>query len=60
MSVTPGIRFAGGSVDDQKRVVTPQKAKELGASYIVMGRAITGAEDRLSAYRRAVEEFCKD
>lgn len=58
MSVTPGIRFAGGSVDDQKRVVTPAKAKELGSSYIVMGRAITGAEDVLEAYKRAVKEFC--
>lgn len=59
MSVTPGIRFAGGSVDDQKRVVTPAKAKELGASYIVMGRAITGADDVLAAYRQAVKEFCE-
>jgi orotidine-5'-phosphate decarboxylase len=59
MSVTPGIRFAGGSVDDQKRVVTPEKAKELGSSYIVMGRAITGAEDVLAAYKRAVKEFCE-
>lgn len=58
LSVTPGIRFAGGSVDDQKRVVTPERAKELGSSYIVMGRAITGAEDRLAAYKRAVREFC--
>lgn len=59
MSVTPGIRFAGGSVDDQKRVVTPAKAKELGSSYIVMGRAITGADDVLAAYRQAVKEFCE-
>lgn len=57
ISVTPGIRFAGGSADDQKRVVTPAKAAELGSSYIVMGRAITGAENKLEAYRRAVNEF---
>ncbi len=58
MSVTPGIRFAGGSVDDQKRVVTPLKAKELGANYVVIGRAITGADDVHAAYLRAVKEFC--
>ena len=58
ISVTPGIRFAGGSADDQKRVVTPDKARELGSDYIVMGRAITGAADKLAAYRRAVSEFC--
>lgn len=58
ISVTPGIRFAGGSADDQKRVVTPSRAAELGSNYIVMGRAITGDADKLAAYRRAVNEFC--
>ena len=57
LSVTPGIRFAGGSVDDQKRVVTPEKAARLGADYIVVGRAITAAPDPREAYLRAVKEF---
>ena len=57
LSVTPGIRFAGGSVDDQKRVVTPEKAARLGADYIVVGRAITAAPDPRGAYLRAVREF---
>ncbi len=58
MSITPGIRFAGDSVSDQKRVATPEYAKELGSTYIVVGRSITGAEDPLKAYKRAMAEFC--
>lgn len=58
ISVTPGIRFADNSVNDQKRVATPDYAKELGATYIVVGRAITGAADPVAAYKRCVEEFC--
>lgn len=58
ISVTPGIRFADNSVDDQKRVATPALAKENGATYIVVGRAITKAEDPVAAYKRCVEEFC--
>lgn len=57
LSVTPGIRFAGGSADDQKRVVTPEKAARLGSDYIVVGRAITAAPDPREAYVRAVREF---
>lgn len=57
LSVTPGIRFAGGSADDQKRVVTPEKAARLGSDYIVVGRAITAALDPREAYLRAVREF---
>ena len=58
ISVTPGIRFADNSVNDQKRVATPDYAKELGATYIVVGRAITGAQDPVAAYKRCVKEFC--
>lgn len=58
LSVTPGIRFADNSVDDQKRVATPALAKELGSTYIVVGRSITKADDPVAAYRRCVEEFC--
>ena len=58
LSVTPGIRFADNSKDDQKRVATPDYAKELGSTYIVVGRAITGATDPVAAYIRCVKEFC--
>ena len=57
LTVTPGVRFAGGDVGDQKRVTTPEKAKELGSDYIVVGRPITAAEDPVAAYRRCVAEF---
>ena len=57
LTVTPGVRFAGGDAGDQKRVTTPAKAKELGSDYIVVGRPITQAEDPVAAYRRCVEEF---
>ena len=58
ISVTPGIRFADDSKNDQKRVATPEYAKELGSTYIVVGRSITGATDPVSAYKRCVKEFC--
>ncbi len=58
ISVTPGIRFSDDSVNDQKRVATPSYAKELGASYIVVGRSITAAENPVEAYKRCVKEFC--
>ena len=58
LSVTPGIRFADNSKDDQKRVATPDYSKELGSTYIVVGRAITGATDPVAAYQRCVKEFC--
>ena len=58
LTVTPGVRFAGGDVGDQKRVTTPAKARELGSDYIVVGRPITGAEDPVAAWKRCVAEFC--
>ncbi len=57
LTVTPGVRFAGGETGDQVRVTTPAKAGELGSDFIVMGRPITGAEDPVEAYRRAMKEF---
>ena len=56
-TVTPGIRFADSSKDDQVRITTPEKAKEIGSDYIVVGRPITQAEDPVAAYRRCVREF---
>lgn len=43
--VTPGIRPAGASLDDQKRVVTPAQAIQLGATHIVVGRPIVQADN---------------
>ena len=57
LTVTPGVRFADGDVGDQKRVMTPAQAKEIGSDYIVVGRPITQAEDPVAAYRRCVQEF---
>ena len=58
LTVTPGIRFADGDVGDQVRITTPEKAKEIGSDYIVVGRPITAADDPVAAYNRCVEEFC--
>ena len=56
-TVTPGIRFADSAADDQVRVMTPARAKEIGSDYIVVGRPITAAEDPVAAYRRCMAEF---
>ena len=58
LTVTPGVRFAGGDLGDQKRVMTPAAAKEIGSDYIVVGRPITAAPDPVAAYRRCVADFC--
>ena len=57
VTVTPGVRFADGEVGDQKRVMTPAQAREIGSDYIVVGRPITAAADPVAAYRRCVAEF---
>lgn len=49
MIVVPGVRPAGAEVADQKRVVTPRRALDDGASVIVIGRPITGAPDPVRA-----------
>ena len=58
LTITPGVRFADGEVGDQKRVMTPAQAKEIGSDYIVVGRPITAAADPVAAYERCVREFC--
>ena len=57
LTVTPGVRFAGGETGDQKRVTTPLKARELGSDYIVVGRPITAAEDPVAAYTKCCRQF---
>ena len=59
MTVTPGIRFADGEVGDQVRITTPEKAREIGTDYIVVGRPITAATDPVAAYRRCMSEFVR-
>ena len=58
LTITPGVRFADGDIGDQKRVMTPAAAKEIGSDYIVVGRPITAAPDPVAAYERCVAEFC--
>ena len=57
LTVTPGIRLAGDSKGDQKRVMTPDQAKEIGSDYIVVGRPITAADNPVEAYERCLREF---
>ena len=57
-TITPGIRFADSAADDQVRVTSPAKAREIGSDYIVVGRPITAAADPVAAYERCVAEFC--
>ena len=55
--VTPGIRLTNKSSDDQKRIATPQKAKEFGSSAIVVGRPITQAKNPAQIYHEIKKEF---
>lgn len=52
--VTPGVRPAGGSPDDQNRVSTPAEAFAAGASHIVIGRPVTQADDPVAAFESIV------
>lgn len=55
--LTPGIRPTGAEVGDQKRVVTPGDARKKGATYIVVGRPITQAENPYNAYVQIKNEW---
>lgn len=57
LTVTPGIRFADAAADDQVRITTPARAKEIGSDFIVVGRPITAAADPVAAYQRCLKEF---
>lgn len=54
--VTPGIRPAFASSDDQKRIMTPREALEAGSDYLVIGRPITKASDPMDALSKVLEE----
>lgn len=55
--VTPGIRPSFATVDDQKRVMTPKEAVAAGADYLVVGRPILRAKNRLEAVKKVLGEI---
>jgi orotidine-5'-phosphate decarboxylase len=55
--VTPGIRPTGSATGDQKRIMTPAKAIQAGADYLVVGRPIVEAHDPKDAAERIVSEI---
>ena len=55
--VTPGVRPAGSSLDDQSRVATPAKALQDGATHLVIGRPIRAAKDPVVAAKNILEEM---
>ena len=59
LTITPGIRFVDAAADDQVRITTPARARELGSDYIVVGRPVTAAPDPVAAYTRCLNEFCQ-
>jgi len=54
--ITPGIRPSWSESGDQRRVATPSKALEAGASHLVIGRSITDADDPVAAFKRIIVE----
>ena len=58
--LTPGIRPSGAAVGDQKRVMTPADAYQIGSDYIVVGRPITQATDPVVAYHAIKDEWTQD
>lgn len=57
LRVVPGIRFAGTDPHDQTRAATPREAADGGADLLVVGRAVTAADDPIAAADRLVEEI---
>ena len=55
--VTPGVRPEFATNDDQKRVMTPRRAVSEGSDYLVIGRPILRAENRLEALKRIQKEI---
>lgn len=56
-TLVPGIRLGGTPAHDQARVMTPREAAAAGASYVVIGRTVTAAEDPPAAMRRVLAEL---
>ena len=57
LAVTPGIRPAWSSLDDQSRVSTPAEALRNGSDFLVIGRPITGSKDPIKALERIYKEM---
>lgn len=57
LAVTPGIRYPDAAKDDQSRITSPARAREIGSDFIVVGRPITAAADPVAAYRRCKADF---
>lgn len=57
LTITPGVRRLADAVGDQKRVMTPEKARENQSDYIVVGRPITKAEDPVAVYQEFKKSF---
>ena len=55
--LVPGIRLAGGSAHDQRRVMTPAAAQAAGARYLILGRAVTAAADPQRAMQTVLTEL---
>jgi orotidine-5'-phosphate decarboxylase len=56
-TLVPGVRLAGHSANDQSRVVTPAEAATAGATYIVLGRTVTAADEPRAAMARVHDEL---
>lgn len=59
LKVTPGIRPANSARNDQKRVTTPEDAKQLGSTHIVVGRPITQSAQPVESYHQIKESWLK-
>lgn len=57
--LVPGVRLADAAVADQRRVITPARAREGGADYVVIGRTVTAATDRREAMERVLHELAR-
>jgi orotidine-5'-phosphate decarboxylase len=57
LTVTPGIRLSTDDTQDQKRIATPERAREIGVSAIVVGRPITMANDPVESYHRVKQAW---
>lgn len=57
LKVTPGIRPKGVTADDQQRITTPEDAKQLGSTHIVVGRPITQSEHPVESYHSIKESW---
>lgn len=57
--LVPGVRLEDAAAADQRRVVTPARAREIGADYVVIGRTVTAAPSRRKAMERILHELAR-